>query len=550
MSVWCFIRPLFVMFIFGLLTFLSDNRSNPPTTYSQDGGNNGACSTLMDDALSTMGSACAEVGINEACYGNILVSATLNDDTDAQFQTSGDIISLDDIQALFTQPANPDDGTWGLALLTVQADLPTYSGASITYVLFGDTQIQDASTLTETPEPVTCDISNTGSTNINMRGGPSTNDQIINVFGTGQTAIADGRTESGDWIHVNYNNTDGWLYTSLIDVACDVQNLAVTDTNAPSQVTYTHMQAITLQSGESPACDRSPDGLLIRSPEGRRARIIVNGVQLTMSSAGFLTAQPDGDLMLQGLEGSIEVTSAGQTVTVTDGVFTTVPLDGLQAVGPPTLPQPINPNTDLPALDTANTSLANNSIGTPSCTFTSSATVISRTGPNEQFPPAFEVQGDIPIAVTGTYSDGDTIYYRVTGGGWVPDQNATLAGNCANLPDIVADTEDLPRSGTWSMKVTVIPGECDNPPSGPEDPNFRFRLIITFSDDRSTMGYNDGLSTGTQTYTRIDDMTYINNTYGAARLVFTSPTTFIETFSGGDDPCSFRSIDEGYYVGP
>lgn len=448
------IRLFLVFFAFGLLIFMSINESKPEIAHSQDGGDDdAACTTLIDEALVTMGSACAEVGNNEACYGNILVAATLNEETDGQFETSGDIVDLNDLEALFTQPANPDDGTWGVALMTVQADLPVYSGASVTFVLFGNANIQDASTMpvsdgdsdTEAAEPVTCDITNSGGSNINVRGGPSTNDEIVNVFGAGETAIADARNEAGDWVHVDYAGTDGWLYTPLIEAACDVQSLAIFDPNAStdtdsstaetSEPTYTYMQAITLESGNSEACDRSPDGLLVRSPEGRRARIVVNGVELTMSSAGFITAQADGDMVIQGLEGSIDVSFAGQTEMVTDGLFTTVPLDGLQADGPPTPPQPVDPNTELPALDTANTALVDNNIGAPSCTLTFSETTFPRSGPNDQFAPYVRIEEGELVGISGTITIDDQLYYQVSGGGWVSAADYTPSGDCSNLPD-------------------------------------------------------------------------------------------------------------------
>jgi uncharacterized protein YraI len=443
------VRFVLVAFVFSLLIFINSRQSVPEIAHSQDGGDDEACSTLIDDALTTMGSACAEVGNNEACYGNILVNATINDDATSQFETNGDIINLIDLQTLITQPANPEDGTWGVALMTVQADLPAYSGAAVTYVLFGDAHIQDASVSPvsdEVPvaEPVTCDISNSGSGNINMRGGPSTNDDIVTTFTAGDTAIADGRNAGGDWVHVDYGETDGWLYTPLIEAACDVQTLNIVEPNATADTnssdaapepTYAYMQAITLESGNSEACDRSPDGLLVRSPEGRRARIVVNGVELTMSSAGFITAQADGDLMIQGLEGSIDVTSAGQTETVTDGIFTTVPLDGLQADGPPTPPQPINPNTDLPALDTANTALVDNSIGTPSCTLTFSETTFPRSGPDDQFAPYVRILEGETVGISGTITIDDQLYYQVSGGGWVSAADYTPSGDCSNLHD-------------------------------------------------------------------------------------------------------------------
>jgi hypothetical protein len=550
------IRSLLVIFVLALLVFVSNHQPESQVVYSQDGGDDVACSTLIDDALSTIGSACAEVGNNEACYGNILVAATLNEDSEASFESSGDIVNLNDLRALFTQPANPNDGTWGLALLTVQADLPTYSGAALTYVLFGDAHIQDSSSTwisNEVSNEPTCEVSNSGTGNINVRGGPSTNDTIVNVFNAGETAVADGRNEAGDWVYVDYGGSDGWLYTPLIEIACDVQTLPIVhpDISSDSQSSYAYMQSITLESGNSEACERSPDGLLVRSPEGLRARIVVNGVELTMSSAGFITAQADGDLVIQGLEGSIDVTSAGQTETVTDGIFTTVPLDGLQADGPPTPPQPINPNTDLPALDTANTALVSSNVGLPSCALTNNNVSIVYSGPSDLFISSFEIPPNSPIAVTDTYTDSETTYYRILGDGWVSGSNVTLVGNCTRLPTTTINSSSytLPPNGNWALIATIIKGGCEPDANSPGDV-YQFPLTLTFSDDRSTMDYNDGLPFGTTTYSRIDDMTYFVPGVYRSRFVFTSSTTFIEDYATGPDECSFEASYVGYFLGP
>jgi hypothetical protein len=109
------------------------------------------------------------------------------------------------------------------------------------------------------------------------------------------------------------------------------------------------MQAITLRSSTSDSCEAAPDGLLIRSPEGHRTRVMVNGVELTLSSATYITADANSEMVIEGLEGQIEVTAQGQTETITAGFITRVALDeNFEPASPPTTPEPVEPTVEFP----------------------------------------------------------------------------------------------------------------------------------------------------------------------------------------------------------
>lgn len=230
-----------------------------PTTYSQDDNEDETCNDLVAQALQTVGSACAEIGQNEACYGYNAIDSVFVDEADVDFVVSGDIADLSDLISLETQSADPDEGIWGIAFISIQADLPDESEDSLTFVLLGGTSLSE---------------------------------------------------------------DEGF------------------DDNST--------QAFTIQSGESETCAEAPDGLLIRSPEGQRARVVVNGVELTMSSTLFITAHEDGEMTLQGIDGEIEVTVDGETETLTAGMMTNIPLDGLRADGPPTRPELVDAELEFP----------------------------------------------------------------------------------------------------------------------------------------------------------------------------------------------------------
>src|SRR5690606_11047902 len=62
------------------------------------------------------------------------------------FVISGDILPLNTVESIATEPLDLDTGTWGMSVLKFQANLPdTRPGENVTFVLFGDTYIENAS---------------------------------------------------------------------------------------------------------------------------------------------------------------------------------------------------------------------------------------------------------------------------------------------------------------------------------------------------------------------------------------------------------------------
>lgn len=110
------------------------------------------CPLIVEQALFSLDTACADTGRNEACYGNFNLNADLFTDYDIQFENVGDIIELQAINTLSLSPMNVDTGEWGVALLNLQADIPdTLPGQNVTFILFGDVSIQNAASEDQNP---------------------------------------------------------------------------------------------------------------------------------------------------------------------------------------------------------------------------------------------------------------------------------------------------------------------------------------------------------------------------------------------------------------
>jgi len=104
-----------------------------------------SCPSVVQEALKSLDTNCELTERNQACYGNIALKATPQDNVSHfKFDTVGDIANLSDINTLDLEPMDEAAGKWGLVVMKVQADIPdTMPGQNITFVLFGDVTIQN-----------------------------------------------------------------------------------------------------------------------------------------------------------------------------------------------------------------------------------------------------------------------------------------------------------------------------------------------------------------------------------------------------------------------
>ena len=123
---------------------------------------------------------------------------------------------------------------------------------------------------------------------------------------------------------------------------------------ADAESQFAPMQAFTFTSGiaDRPCIDAPDSGLLIQTPQGvGNITLLVNEVTIDLGSTAYLQAQPDGEMIINIVDGQGDVSAQGTTVTVPGGARARVPLDanGL-ADGPPIGPEPYDtgPLYELP----------------------------------------------------------------------------------------------------------------------------------------------------------------------------------------------------------
>jgi hypothetical protein len=117
-----------------------------PVAKGQVSAQDDICQVILTRAMQSLETTCNGIARNTACYGNNRVKAEPNGSAQLKFDAQGDKASIRDIRTLVSYPLDTKQGTWGLSLLKLQANLPdSLPGQNVTFVVFGDTTLENAS---------------------------------------------------------------------------------------------------------------------------------------------------------------------------------------------------------------------------------------------------------------------------------------------------------------------------------------------------------------------------------------------------------------------
>lgn len=114
------------------------------------------CPTIVQNALEIADTACEGIGRNQACYGNVALSAVPQEGvSDFTFSAAGDMVDVTDVQSLTLSSLDVDAEQWGIAEMKIQANIPdTLPGQNVTFLLFGDVKIENAPAPPDERQPV------------------------------------------------------------------------------------------------------------------------------------------------------------------------------------------------------------------------------------------------------------------------------------------------------------------------------------------------------------------------------------------------------------
>ncbi|MDX2139437.1 MAG: hypothetical protein SF123_15240 [Chloroflexota bacterium] len=253
----------------------------------------GTCAALVEDALAAVGNNCGGLGRNSACYGFDNVSATFNEVMPSAFFTRpADLVELVDLQTLITGPLEIESSRWGIAVLSVQADLPdALPGQNVTFLLFGDVSLENA------VDPSVAGAQGealevTTSADVTLFTRPVANANTSATVPAATLLSADRLSDDLLWVRVVYEDIVGWLRVEDVTSAADITALPTLST-APAGT----MQAVRLTTSPIGVnCDAAPPSLLVvQGPQRMTVNLNVNGAELNIGSTIALWTATEGD---------------------------------------------------------------------------------------------------------------------------------------------------------------------------------------------------------------------------------------------------------------
>lgn len=419
--------------------------SSPRATAQDDGDQ---CALLVEDAVAQVQAACAGVERGQVCYGEpgVTVSASGIESVALDEPSISDLAGLN---ALSTAPADPEAGAWGVAVLKLPANLPADGTDAVTAVLYGGASITRAAPVaaadTSAAEGATLDVSNATNEPVNLRSGAGVAYGVVAQVPPGESMVADGRNEVGDWVRVQYNGAAAWVFARVIAWDGDLMALPVlspddVSSSAPA-VESSPFQTFTLEGTASEACPAAEPGLLLQYTGEQPASLMINGVTLSFSDASLLvSAGANASLDVRVLNGTADVSAGGSTLRAGIGNAVAVALggdDGLTASGAPA----------LQASDTFDTASAPLDLlpGAMACVVTAPAgetNIALRVGPGEQRGPIARMNPNQGYTVIGWTNDpeGNPWWQLDTGDQktWVARSAVSAVGACADIAQVEA----------------------------------------------------------------------------------------------------------------
>ena len=277
--------------------------------------NSSTCPGMIHGALDDIGNNCGGLDRNSACYGYESVMATFTDVQPADFFASpADRAGLVELEGITTAPLDQALNQWGVALLSVQANLPdTLPGQSVVFMIVGGTQIENA-----VPPDQAFQTAGTASVTLTIGADlyfeTDMTSQIVGNVPMGTSLTADAVSADGQWVRVVYQGTPGWVTRQVIDTETDLSALA---TMGPD--TKTPMQAFYFRTGiTGTECADAPTSLIVQGPQNLMVDITANGAEIQLGSTIALIALDVDPMTLSYLQDlySDDIGSVGKLLKI------------------------------------------------------------------------------------------------------------------------------------------------------------------------------------------------------------------------------------------
>jgi hypothetical protein len=304
------------------------------------------CPTIVRTAITLANERCEATGENQICYGHLVLDAQPRAGlTPFGFDTPGDIVDVVAVQSMRLSALDTTTGQWGVVMMQLEASLVNapVADTKLKILLFGDAELNDATRFLPGRTRQSADI----------RQEPTANSRVITTLEPASEITANGRLPDSTWLRINLRNRAGWIQADTVHIEGDWDSLAVIDSastpNEDARVRFGPMQAFYFRSGinDAPCAEAPNSGLLIQTPEGvASVSIWLDEVVIQLDATAFIQADAGGNLTINILDGSAQVTAQGETRAAAAGTQISVPLDNqLAARTVPQEPVPFAPQS-------------------------------------------------------------------------------------------------------------------------------------------------------------------------------------------------------------
>ncbi len=262
------------------------------------------CTALAQRALEEVGTSCADLGRNAACYGFNRVGATFfQEPVDDLFSKPSDRTGIETLASIQTSPLDETLQLWGIAVLRLQANIPnTLPGQNVVFILMGDAQIQNAVPEGQAVPPSDVIVEVIAKTRARVRSLPNLRANVLQIAESGVRLQADAIDPTGEWLRVVDDGVPGWINREVVSEA-DLSALPVYTEEARAP-----MQSFYLTTGlGSPQCNDAPSMLVVQGPKGVTIDLTVNEARIQIGSTIILRLLDQNTMEITVLDGQASV---------------------------------------------------------------------------------------------------------------------------------------------------------------------------------------------------------------------------------------------------
>mgnify|MGYP005852650933 CR=1 FL=1 len=295
------IKPFLIIFCLFTITWQSIAQPN-------------TCADLVERAILALEDNCDSLDRNSACYGYNAVSAVFSQVVPTNYFTRpADRAGLLDLLSIQTAPLDVVTDRWGIAVMSMQANLPnTLPGQAVTVLLLGDSMVENRVNPSDVA-PIANPVEVIITTASDARTSPSDASNTVERVRMGDSFLVDALNSDGTWLRVVVDDMPAWIRRDATDSPSGLADLPVITSPIQSP-----MQAFYFTTGVGNInCAEAPNTITIKSPENLTVDLSVNGVDIRIGSTITLRNSAENELVFTVQEGHLE-TSTGEYIEAGD----------------------------------------------------------------------------------------------------------------------------------------------------------------------------------------------------------------------------------------